>query len=236
MIESLYSFGVSISYNRMVELEDQLACAISTQFEKEGIVCPPNLRKGLLTVVGLDNVDHNTSSTTAVSFFHGTGISIFQIPSPENCGVNRDPIVIDSKSAGKCCLPENYATVPAVACKTDTLSEPESLSTLNVFQGFLDKAKKEELAWVDHGMCLLEKGFLQKEDYISWAAFHASQSNNTPPNPSAIISLLPHFYEHAAHLAMVKHGMEILRATTEFLNPGQIPIMTFDQPLFTLAK
>ena len=35
---------------------------------------------------------------------------------------------------------------------------------------------------------------------------------------------------------MIKHGMDVERQAIEFLNPGQIPITTFDQPLFALAK
>ena len=35
---------------------------------------------------------------------------------------------------------------------------------------------------------------------------------------------------------MIKHGMEVLQQATHFLNPGQIPVTTFDQPLFALAK
>ena len=35
---------------------------------------------------------------------------------------------------------------------------------------------------------------------------------------------------------MIKHGMDVHRQTTEYLNPGQIPVITFDQPLFTVAK
>ena len=35
---------------------------------------------------------------------------------------------------------------------------------------------------------------------------------------------------------MIKHGMDIQQQITSHLNPGQIPITTFDQPLFALAK
>ncbi len=35
---------------------------------------------------------------------------------------------------------------------------------------------------------------------------------------------------------MVKHGMEIVQQITDHLNPGQIPVTAFDQPLFALAK
>jgi len=35
---------------------------------------------------------------------------------------------------------------------------------------------------------------------------------------------------------MVKHGMDIQRQVTEFLNLGQILVTTYDQPLFAIAK
>ena len=35
---------------------------------------------------------------------------------------------------------------------------------------------------------------------------------------------------------MIKHGITVLQCATEFLNPGQIPVMAFDAPLFALAK
>ena len=35
---------------------------------------------------------------------------------------------------------------------------------------------------------------------------------------------------------MIKHGMTIQREAIAHLNPGQIPVTTFDQPLFSLAK
>ena len=34
----------------------------------------------------LDNLDHNSSSTTAKDSFHGTGISLFQFPTQLNAG------------------------------------------------------------------------------------------------------------------------------------------------------
>ncbi|CAB3996629.1 Hypothetical predicted protein [Paramuricea clavata] len=35
---------------------------------------------------------------------------------------------------------------------------------------------------------------------------------------------------------MVKHGMDVIRQAVTFLNLGQVPIITVDQPLFALAK
>eukprot|EP00731_Ephydatia_muelleri_P021817 Em0014g408a len=65
--------------------------------------------------------------------------------------------------------------------------------------------------------------------------YFASRQPETT-DPAALISLLPLFNEKAATFAMVKHGMDIQRQITAHLNPGQIPVTAFDQPLFALAK
>ena len=35
---------------------------------------------------------------------------------------------------------------------------------------------------------------------------------------------------------MICHSMKVLKRTTEYLNPGQTPVLTVDQPLYALAK
>lgn len=35
---------------------------------------------------------------------------------------------------------------------------------------------------------------------------------------------------------MIKHAMKLVKSTTEYANPRQMPIMVCDQPLFALAK
>ena len=35
---------------------------------------------------------------------------------------------------------------------------------------------------------------------------------------------------------MVKHGMDMVREAIQHLNPGQIPVIAVDQPIFSLAK
>jgi hypothetical protein len=48
--------------------------------------------------------------------------------------------------------------------------------------------------------------------------------------------MLPLFYKKSSTPAMIKHGMDMIQQATEFLNPGQIPVITMDQPLFAIAK
>ena len=77
LITELYQLGLSVSYDRLMEIEDWLATAIAKRFEEDGCVSPVCLKKGLFSVGALDNLDHNPSSTTVTSSFQGTGISVF---------------------------------------------------------------------------------------------------------------------------------------------------------------
>lgn len=69
------------------------------------------------------------------------------------------------------------------------------------------------------------------------AAYHASHQA-APPECSdvALTSLLPLFHDQAKSVAMIRHSMDVLKTAVEVLNPGQVPIITCDQPLYTLAK
>ena len=73
IIDLLYRLGLSISYDRVLQLSTDLANAVFQHYENEGVVCPPSLRKGNSAV---NNIDHNPSSTTARGSFHGTAISL----------------------------------------------------------------------------------------------------------------------------------------------------------------
>ena len=108
-------------------------------------------------------------------------------------------------------------------------------STSEISSQILEAGKANEMKWIEHSIPLHAKDELGKEEYISWAAYHASMESR-PEDPSTIVALLPLFYEKAAIIAMIKHGMDIQQLITQYLSPGQIPVMAFNQPLFALAK
>ena len=119
--DKLNDLGMSISYNRVLELSTDLGNTICSRFETENIVCPSNLRKGLFTTGAVDNIDHNSTSTTAQGSFHGTGISVFQHPTSECIGEARtilqtDTNIVSTNRQGR--LPEVYTSVhPVGECK-----------------------------------------------------------------------------------------------------------------------
>ena len=94
LIQQFHQLGISISYHRVLEIENLITTSVCKHYEEEGVVSPNCLRKGLFTVGALDNLDHNPSSTTAVNSFHGTSISLFQCPTKQKSGEGRQPILL----------------------------------------------------------------------------------------------------------------------------------------------
>lgn len=116
-IEEMHSHGLSTSYSSILEITSSLSHLVVQRAKEEGVLCPSNLRKNLFTVAAYDNIDHNLSSTTAETSFHGTSISVFQFPSYCNTGQTRSfkTCYADVTRPGMrsvAALPESYALVP----------------------------------------------------------------------------------------------------------------------------
>ena len=119
------------------------------------------------------------------------------------------------------------SSVIAVPKSVNTETEPR--------QACLDEAIVEEAGWFCHALPLMEKEVITAKDTIAWTAYHASHQPPLGDTP-VLHALLLLFYEKSTTPAMVKHGMDVQKKAIEYLNPGQIPVTTFDQPLFALAK
>ena len=193
-----------------------------------------------LVVNALYNVDHNLSSTTAKDSFHGTSLTTFGFPSTESADSNQEYVIIipqSNESGTKLLpLPELYANVPPAILRK---KEPTLPATNGHVRSTGDRFKygiSKEEEWLSSVRALIRQDELSEDDYISWAAFHASKSLPMDEIQVTINALLPLFYESAHSVAMIKHGMNIFKQITEELNPGQTPVMVVDQPLYTLAK
>ena len=146
-----------------------MVLSLCGQYQANDVVCPTHWRKGLFTVGAMDNIDHNASSTTADSSFHGTGISIIQFPTASNTCTAIEPV---STTATKgIILPQSYAVVPAVVLNQSRAAVMERICeniTGNLVDGML-----QEIKWLNNSLDLLQSNW-ESNKPMTWASFHAS--------------------------------------------------------------
>ena len=233
LIDMLHANGLSISYDRVLEISAQLGEAVVAQYVEDGVVCPPVLRKKLFTTSAVDNIDHNPTATTAATSFHGTSISIFQHPSSEQPGEERDPIKLNAGVKVKKVpeLPEAFTNVrPAFINGNPNPPSVESLP--NPEPELIRSHLKEEYAWLQK-VSVSES--VDDAVSITWSSFHATQKRSQPFEVS-ITSLMPLLRDQAHSIATLTHAMKKIRDTVAFLNPGQTPVIAADQSLYALLK
>ena len=86
------------------------------------------------------------------------------------------------------------------------------------------------------------KGWVFKDEledgvWLSWGAYYASlEAKSNTSNPVSHTALLPLFHETSKSVAMIKHSIDVIQKAVNLLNPGQVPIICMDQPLYAVAK
>lgn len=242
LIDVMHQRGLCISYDRLHVISTDIANSIISYWETEGIVVPPQAVKGVFTTCGFDNIDYNPSSTTSAMSLHGTCISVQQHFCSLSQQIQMSTEILNPNEMGKRTirsLPLQYTTMDLdiPIATSDIFHIPDLKTNIHpIPASHIPKHLIEDsYQWLEHVKSLLEKETLDTDDWISWAAYYASTLPH-PCNPPAQSHMLPLFTESPTSSTMVWHGMKIIQQITSYLNPGQIPIMVADQPLFTLAK
>ena len=90
--------------------------------------------------------------------------------------------------------------------------------------------------WLKHVSDVVEQSRKDESQAmdVSWSAYHASKQSSHPQTD--VTSLLPLFREDSKSPAMVRHAMDVIIKAVEFLNPGQVPVIACDQPLYAITK
>lgn len=192
----------------------------------------------VFTTAAVDNIDHNPSSTTSKQSFHGTAISLVQHPAFHGAGVDRGISILGGsnerglKAVDR--LPQYYIDVPSVNSSIKNTQVPVTNVTSLSGNSGLKQHIETEYLWLQHTQLAVQES--SPLENTSWAAYHASLQSRTASRAICPTALLPLFLESAHTVAMIKHSMDVVRNSVEHLNPGQISVVTFDQPLFALAK
>ena len=132
LVARLSSHGVSISYERVREIRRSISNQVCMKYNSEGFGCPSELQYNLFTTSAIDNVDHNPTSSTAETSYHGTTISVFQhadVPAiPKTFSIEH----FTSGRSARLKLPESYTEIkPTRAGKPEPPPQvkPQTTST-----------------------------------------------------------------------------------------------------------
>ena len=235
LVDKLFSLGLNISYDRVLRLSAQMGNSVCQLYHIEQVVCPPTLRSNVFTTAAVDNIDHNPSATTAKNSFHGTGISLLQHPTCADEGVARSIALTGRDTGSKTVepLPEYYTDVRPVASSVKGSTVPAT-SVTSLRRHNFEQHIEDEYMWLENTRSVL-KDDVEACENTSWAAYHARHQYPKQPVITPT-SLLPLFQESAHTVAMIRHSIDVVRNAVQHLNPVQTPVLTCDQPLFTLAK
>ena len=229
IINLIHSLGLSISYWRLLEIEKHIASSVCEHFAETNIVIPTNSLENTFVVAGIDNINFDGSSNTGQNSFHGTSISLHQQRTESS--VERPKLSLTSQQY-KIQLPDSYANVPPL--NNVNSKPPVPLKTITTPFYNLDEQLRREQRWVQQSQLLMLKD-LQPGDMMSWSGYNSKLAEVPPMKPS-VTGMLPIFEEKASSYPMMAHGLKVICEAVQKLNPGQIPVITADQPLFALLK
>ena len=116
-------------------------------------------------------------------------------------------------------LPSYYTDLPPLTLPSNDINVPETAAQ---FEPSDHRNLVPEQEWLEHTRQTLTKTELGKDDTVSWAAYHASQSSLSNNQP-AIISMLPMFAENSHSPAMIAHAIKVIAASTKHVNSSQTP-------------
>ena len=80
ILNQLHKLGICLSYARVRYISKEMANSVIKMFEEEGVACGPILKKGLLTIASIDNIDINPSNGDVRDALYGTGCALIQLP------------------------------------------------------------------------------------------------------------------------------------------------------------
>lgn len=228
VIQRFFSLGLCISYDRVLEICNNISLNLLKRFEHNGVFVAGHLTRNTFTIIAKDNIDLNSRSTKQKKHFHGISMSTMQFPSSIDSSFEHSFIYdLSLVSSKKLSLPEDYEIIndPPFRPKTPlelpvcTINFEYEEYQVSIYEDQL----KREIGWLSQ--------FEQEKQ--PWSSFHSKSSSELVPGKH---SLMPLINEKVNTLKAQYHTMNIIKKTIEFTNEGQIPVDASDQPVYALSK
>ena len=237
VIEKCHKMGLSVGYDRVLQLSNKVANSVCEHYRENDIARPLSLQHGTFTVAAADNIDHNLTSSTTQTSFHGTAVYLMQ--SASNCTdtemTDRTAALLRvSDCASDLNLPGYFTNVQPCVLRCGPVCIRESEFVLA--NKTVHAIAAGETEWLETVHKSVDGGVSDDQvSDVSWAAFHAGQDQRLVSG-SPVTALLPLLRYNSNTAAMMKHALLITQKAVSYLHPDQVPVIFLDQPLFALAK
>ena len=119
LVDTIHELGLSVSFDRVLEISTDLGTKICKYYDSLNTVCQPQLKKRVFTTSAMDNINHQTSATTAKSSFNGTDISVFQHYGTSEQSIESEPTMpLDESPDCTVATNRSQKTLPNSPCHT----------------------------------------------------------------------------------------------------------------------
>ena len=214
LVTYLHSCGVSVGYDRILQLESQLAEAILKNIREVGVHIPSGLVKGQPVFFAADNIDFEEDTVDGRNTFHGTVLVVFQ-------------------HGGKQIKNTEPANLPL------SLSPPYSHKTVlqaDSFDIFLPRSvRPQQSLHYKFSLASDDDELLpSRNDDLMWLTAQYSQ-RNTSQTEDATVESLPLYNDPSEINQNSKHPVPSWAAYNSMLHPNHDPLTCIRAlPLITL--
>ena len=211
-MDSLADEGMT--YNLVSENHQIISNQICVEYQERGIVCSFQLQSHVFTNAAIENLDHNLTSATAQSSFHGTTISICQHSAVP---ISSLPFWLNTTKADRCTkvsLPESFNKIKPTP---EVKPEPSQHTSLTVSSNQIKSVLNEACTW----FTVLGK-HLEENTRTHFSAFYSHQAMSPIKTGSHLPLLIP---EPVTAPVTVRHAVNIVPKITQKVHPGQISVI-----------
>ena len=241
LIDDMYHVGLSVSYDRVLELIKIFYEEMRRGYIEHGCFFPRILRKSLFTIWLKDNIDVNPKANFNKSSYHGTSSSLIQFRHNADQGEEFPPAQfpekVNSESKKLAPLAPDYTSVKKVypaKFNSELYASPSPDHVSPTEFPIYNSAVTEDLDWLSKCADILSIN-LDNVYIPGWAPHHASQKRGIP-SPSGINTILPLHRDKVSTFNMQSHLMHLNMKWTNILNPNQTPVDVSDQPVYAHTK
>ena len=232
IVEKLAHLDLSISYNKVMEIETSIANSVLKQMESTGGICvPPWLVPDTFVWYALDNIDFLESTPCGMNTLHGTAIAIYQSVSPEKSPM-MSPIKLDRSSRARTL--QDAVSCKMLACEKPRLEKRKGELKILTSKPESEKNKRKDMSWMIGNFDFDGDVTIKPNGSGTWGAFNSLTS---PTGEKTNVALVPPLIRSppTGYETLYTGLMKARDITTHVMGSEAVTVMTLDMQLYDMA-